>query len=126
MALPPLVLVVDDLADHREMYAEFLTFSGLRVAEAATGEAGLVLSIELRPAVIVMDLGLPVMDGWETMRRLRADPRSRRIPVVVLSGHDSTEDRARAAEAGCDAYLVKPCLPDDLLRTVRALLERAR
>jgi CheY-like chemotaxis protein len=126
MALPPLVLLVDDLADHREMYAEFLSFSGLRVAEAGSGETALVQAERLRPEVIVMDLGLPRMDGSETVRRLRSDPRTRSIPVIVLSGRDSREDRDRAADAGCDLYLVKPCLPDDLVRHVRELLGRTR
>lgn len=126
MALPPLVLLVDDFADNRMMYAEILSFAGLRVAEATSGEEGLAGARELLPAAIVMDLSLPRMDGWETTRRLRADPRTRHIPVIALSGLDGGDDLRRAREAGCSAHLVKPCLPDDLVRKVLSVIDRPR
>ena len=83
----PLVLVVDDYAAAREMYAEYLEFSGFRVAEAKNGAEALDKAFALTPDVILMDLSLPVMDGWEATRRLKADERTRGIPVVALTGH---------------------------------------
>ena len=83
----PLVLVVDDYQDAREMYAEYLSFSGFRVAEAGTGVEALEKAFELQPDVILMDLSLPGMDGWAATRRLKTDDLTRHIPVVALTGH---------------------------------------
>ena len=83
----PLVLVVDDFEDNRAMYVEYLQFQGLRVAEAVNGEEAVERAIALLPAVIIMDLSLPVMDGWEATRRIKGDPRTKHIKVVALTGH---------------------------------------
>jgi CheY-like chemotaxis protein len=119
---PPLVLVVDDFEDNRAMYAEFLGFSGYRVVQAANGKEALEFARELRPDAIVMDLSLPVMDGWEATRRLKADESTRGIPIVALTGHTLPGPSAEAKEAGCDAVLVKPCLPDRLVSKLEELL----
>lgn len=121
----PLILIVDDFEDNRRIYVQFLTFSGFRVAEAENGKEALDLAFTLRPDLIVMDLSLPVMDGWEATRRLKSDDRTRDIPVVALTGHALTGHSKGAKEAGCDAYVPKPCLPEDLLEAIRPLLERA-
>ena len=119
----PLVLVVDDYQDAREMYAEYLEFSGFRTAEARNGAEALEKAFALTPDVILMDLSLPVMDGWEATRRLRADERTRDIPIVALTGHALSGHAAGAKDAGCDAYVTKPCLPDALVQEVKRILE---
>jgi CheY-like chemotaxis protein len=119
----PMVLVVDDYEDAREMYAEYLQYSGFRVAEARTGVEALEKAFELLPAVILMDLSLPVMDGWEATRRLKADARTKAIPVVALTGHALAGHSEGAKKAGCDAFVTKPCLPDQLVLEVRKVLE---
>lgn len=120
----PLVLVVDDFADNREMYAEFLSFSGFRVIEASNGREAVDQAIAKLPDVIVMDLSLPVMDGWEATRVLKGDARTGKIPVVALTGHALSSHSRGAQEAGCDAFLAKPCMPDQLVAELRRLLAR--
>ena len=119
----PLVLIVDDVQDNRTIYVLFLKFSGFRVAEAENGEEALEKATSLLPDVIVMDLSLPVMDGWEATRRLRRDPRTRKIPVIVLTGHALPEHAQAAPDAGCDVVITKPCLPDQLMDAIRRILE---
>jgi two-component system, cell cycle response regulator DivK len=120
----PLVLVVDDYQDAREMYAEYLAYSGFRVAEASNGLEALEKAFELRPDVILMDLSLPGMDGWAATRRLKTDERTRQIPVVALTGHALAGASESARQAGCDAFVTKPCLPDELVVQVRRMLDR--
>ena len=119
----PLVLIVDDVQDNRTIYVLFLKFSGFRVAEAENGKEALDTATTLLPDVIVMDLSLPVMDGWEATRRLKRDPRTEKIPVIVLTGHALPEHAQAAREAGCDVVITKPCLPDQLLETIRRILD---
>ncbi len=119
----PLVLLVDDYEDAREMYAEYLEFSGFRTAEARNGAEALEKAFALTPDVILMDLSLPVMDGWEATRRLRADERTRAIPIVALTGHALTGHPGGEKEVGCDAYVTKPCLPDALVQEVKRILD---
>ncbi|HEY7141998.1 MAG TPA: response regulator [Methylomirabilota bacterium] len=119
----PLVLIVDDVQDNRTVYVLFLRFSGFRVAEAENGLEALRQAETLMPDVIVMDLSLPVMDGWEATRRLKKDPRTRKIPVVVLTGHALPEHARAAREAGCDLVITKPCLPDQLMEAIRRILD---
>ncbi|HSE93586.1 MAG TPA: response regulator [Methylomirabilota bacterium] len=122
MATGPLVLIVDDFQDNREMYAMFLEHSGYRVAEAATGFEALERAVELLPDVVVMDLSLPGLDGWEATRRLKADPRTKHIPVLALTSHALEGFSEGAKAAGCDTFVTKPCLPDQLVAEIRALL----
>jgi CheY-like chemotaxis protein len=122
----PLILVVDDFQDNREMYADFFAFSGYRVAQAADGVEALERAYALTPDLIVMDLSLPGLDGWEATRRLKGDPRTRHIPVIAVTGHALAGHSQRAAEAGCDAFVTKPCLPEELVARVRTLLEATR
>lgn len=118
----PLVLVVEDYPDAREMYAEYLRFSGFRVAEARNGEEALEKSFTLLPDVVLMDLALPLMDGWEATRRLKSDDRTAHIIVVALTGHALAGHAEGARRAGCDAFVTKPCLPDELVDEIRRLL----
>ncbi len=122
----PLVLVVDDYGDAREMYCEYLVYSGFRTAEARTGLEAIERARELLPDLILMDLSLPQMDGWEATRRLKADERTRHIPVVALTGHALAGFDAGAKKAGCDGFITKPCLPDALVAEVRRMLEQTR
>ena len=119
----PLILVVDDYQDAREMYAEYLQFSGFRVAEARNGNEAVTQAFELKPDLILMDLSLPGMDGWEATRVLKSDERTRHIPVVALTGHALAGASEGAKKAGCDSFVTKPCLPDDLVVEVRRMLE---
>ena len=117
-----LILVVDDYQDAREMYSEYLQFSGFRVAEARNGNEAVAQALSLRPDLILMDLSLPGMDGWEATRLLKADERTKHIPVVALTGHALAGASEGAKKAGCDSFVTKPCLPDDLVVEVRRLL----
>ncbi len=109
------MLVVDDFLDAREMYAEYFAFSGFRVVEASNGAEAVQKALELIPHVILMDLSMPGMDGWEATRRLKADRRTKHIPVIALTGHALTGYAESAKQAGCDAFVTKPCLPDTLV-----------
>ena len=122
----PLILVVDDYEDAREMYAEYLRFCGFRVAEARNGNEALEKAFALMPDLILMDLSLPGMDGWEATRQLKADERTRQIPVVALTGHALAGASEGAKRAGCDSFVTKPCLPDDLVVEVRRMLSLAK
>lgn len=120
----PLVLVVDDYEDSRQMSVEFLSFSGFRVAEAKDGLEAVAKAIELRPDVILMDYSLPGIDGWEATRRIRADAGSGSVRIVGLTGYGEAEELARAKEAGCDAFITKPCPPDKLVAEIQKLVKR--
>lgn len=120
--MPPLVLIVEDYQDAREMYAAYLQFSGYRVAEATNGLEAIEKASALLPDIILMDLALPRMDGWEATRRLKADARTAGIPIVALTGHALAGHADGAREAGCDAFVTKPCLPDDLVAEIRRML----
>ena len=118
----PLVLVVEDYQDAREMYAAYLQFSGYRVAEATNGVEAIEQAQELMPDIILMDLALPKMDGWEATRRLKNDDRTRNIPIVALTGHALAGHAEGARQAGCDSFVTKPCLPDALVAEIRRML----
>ncbi len=117
-----LILVVDDFEDNRAMYVQYLTFAGFRVEEAANGKEALEKASALLPDLIVMDLSLPVMDGWEATRRLKGDRRTRDIPVLALTGHALGRHSEVAREAGCDAFVTKPCLPEELVAEIDRML----
>ena len=117
------VLLVDDARDSREMYAFFLRAAGYAVHEAVDGADAVAIAVELRPDVVVMDLALPTVDGYTAIAGLAAHPDTARIPVVVLSARTFPEDELRARAAGAAAFLGKPCHPDLLASTVRAVSE---
>jgi two-component system cell cycle response regulator DivK len=114
-----LVLVVDDFEDNRAMYVEYLQFQGFAVVEAVNGEEAVSKTMDLLPSVIVMDLSLPVMDGWEATRRIKANARTKHIRVIALTGHAEPAHAKKALEAGCDDFVAKPCLPENLLAKIR-------
>jgi len=118
----PRVLLVDDYPDAREMYTEYLEFSGFDVVEAGNGMEALQRAIDSAPDIILMDLSLPVMDGWEATRRLKADESTKAIPVLAVTGHALTGVSNDAKNAGCDGFITKPCLPEDLVTEIRKVL----
>lgn len=118
----PLVLIVDDYAEGREICAQYLAFRGYRVATAEDGLDALDKTHQLRPDVILMDLSLPRLDGWEASRRLKTDERTRHIPIIALTAHALSSAREKAVAAGCDAVVTKPCPPRDLEAVVRRQL----
>jgi two-component system, cell cycle response regulator DivK len=119
------VLIVDDSPDARALYGEYLAFCGFDVVTAADGEEGVASAKATWPAVILMDLAMPKIDGWEAIRQLRADPMTAEIPIVALSAYAFGDEPERARQAGADLCLTKPCLPSQVGRVVRALLLRA-
>ena len=121
----PLVLIVEDQSDLRQLYAQELVLSGFDVIEAANGADALTHTSERFPDVILMDLSLPILDGWEATRRLKVDQRTAHIPVVALTAHDGSGELQRATRAGCDWFVPKPCQPHDLIEEVRRVLARA-
>jgi CheY-like chemotaxis protein len=112
------VLVVDDVDDVRDMYVEYLNYLGFDAQGASNGRDAVRKAISRRQALIVMDLAMPVLDGWEAIRILRADPRTRSIPIVVLTGQAQPEPLQRAIAVGATEVVVKPCLPAQLGRIV--------
>ena len=122
----PVVLLVDDYPDAREMYAEYLEFSGFDIVQAGNGVEAIERAIDSHPDVILMDLSLPVMDGWEATRRLKADERTNTIPVLAVTGHALSGVSNDAKKAGCDGFITKPCLPEDLVTEIRKVLGDTR
>ena len=121
----PLILIVEDQSELRQLYAYQLTISGFDVIEAEDGAAALADTATHAPDVVLMDLSLPIVDGWEATRRLKADQRTAHIPVVALTAHDGSGELERATDAGCDWFVPKPCPPDALVSGVRRVLARA-
>ena len=113
------VLIIDDVADIRDMYALYLESVGFRIESAADGREGLIKAHALRPDIIVLDLSLPQIDGWTLCQTLKRTPLTRGIPVIALSGFTDKKSRERAQAAGVDAFLSKPCLPEDLAQEIQ-------
>jgi two-component system cell cycle response regulator DivK len=116
------ILVVEDNEDNRCIVRDLLTATGYDVLEAETGEAGLTAAQADRPDLILMDVDLPGIDGYEVTRRMRALPALRAVPIVAVTSYALSGDDARALEAGCDAYVAKPYSPRALLATIRELV----
>jgi CheY-like chemotaxis protein len=120
--LTPLILVVEDFEDAREMYRDYLEFSGFRVETACDGREAIDKARALNPDLILMDLSLPGLDGWEATRLLKADPATRHLLIVALSAHALAAEGDRARAAGCDGFIAKPCLPPDLVAEITRYL----
>jgi CheY-like chemotaxis protein len=121
-----LVLIVDDYDEGREICAEYLSYHGYQVATAEDGEEALAKARQLRPALILLDLALPKVDGWEVARRLRADEDTSHLVILALTAHALDELGRRALAMGCDGLVTKPVIPRELERRVREALDRAR
>jgi two-component system, cell cycle response regulator DivK len=120
--LTPLILVVEDFEDAREMYREYLEYSGFRVETACDGREAIEKARALNPDLILMDLSLPGVDGWEATRLLKADPATRHLLIIALSAHALATEGDRARAAGCDGFIAKPCLPPDLVTEITRYL----
>ena len=118
----PLVLIVEDQNDLRQLYVQEFTLSGFDVIEAENGADAITHGTAWVPDVVLMDLSLPVIDGWEATRQLKSDTRTAHIPVVALTAHDGSGELQRATKAGCDWFVPKPCPPHALITEVRRVL----
>jgi CheY-like chemotaxis protein len=122
----PRVLIVEDNAENRDMLSRRLVRRGYAVAVAEDGHAGVAAARQTRPDLVLMDLSLPGLDGWEATRQLKADPETCAIPVIALTAHALAEDRARALEAGCDEFDIKPVELERLLGKMSSCLTTRR
>ena len=118
----PKILYVEDNEDNVYMLKRRLERAGFQVIVASDGEQGLAVARDQRPDLILMDLSLPVLDGWQATQRLKGSEETRTIPVIALSAHAMPGDREKALEAGCDEYDAKPVNLPSLLAKIRALL----
>ena len=121
---PKRVLLVEDNEDNRIIYATALRYAGYEVLEAVTGTEGLNLVRSALPDLVLMDISVPEMDGWEVTEILKADPTTKRIPIVAVTAHALPGDQERSLKAGCDGYLAKPITPAALLAEVDRRLGR--
>ena len=120
----PKLLLVEDNEENRDGLSRHLKRKGFDVQVAVDGQQGVEMARAIVPDLVVMDMSLPVLDGWEATRRLKADPATRHIPVIALTAHAMAGDREKALQAGCDEYDTKPVEFDRLLRKVQAVLGR--
>jgi CheY-like chemotaxis protein len=120
---PPLVLIAEDFEDARELYRDYLEFSGFAVEAASNGREAIEMAARLQPDIILMDASMPVLDGWQATRELKSRPETQHIPVIALTAHAFDDARQQAKMAGCDGFITKPCLPDDLVEKVRETLD---
>jgi len=119
----PNILLVEDYDDAREMYRDYLEFAGFQVDTARDGHEALDKARALMPDLILMDLSLPGLDGWEATRVLKTDPATSHLVIVALSAHALAAEGERARVAGCDGFIAKPCLPHDLVEQMAGYLK---
>jgi two-component system cell cycle response regulator DivK len=119
----PKILLVEDNEMNRDMLSRRLVRNGFEVVIAVDGQQGVAMATSESPDVILMDMSLPVMDGWEATRRVKADPATKSIPVIALTANALVEDRERAMAAGCDDFDTKPVELPRLLEKIRAHLK---
>ena len=116
------ILIVEDNEMNRDMLSRRLQRRGYEMVIATDGEAGVAAAAQQRPDLVLMDMSLPVIDGWEATRRIKADPATAGIPIIALTAHAMAGDREKALEAGCDDYDTKPIeLPGLLEKIVRLI-----
>ena len=119
------ILIVEDQEDLRAILRTLLTSTGFEVVEAADGEAGVSKAKSELPDLVLMDIQLPVMDGYEAIRRIKADATTARMPLIAVSSFAMKGDEEKARAAGCDAYVTKPYSPMKLLALVKTFLEKS-
>jgi two-component system, cell cycle response regulator DivK len=117
-----LILVVEDHEDNRRIVRDLFTSVGYRIVEARTGEEGLTLATAEQPDLILLDMDLPGIDGYETARRLRSYPGLQQVPIIAVTSYALSGDDTKAFAAGCDAYVAKPFSPRALLAQVQVLV----
>lgn len=116
------ILIVEDVEINLELLVQLLEDDYLLVS-AGDGGAGIELALIEKPDLIIMDMSLPIIDGWSAMREIRANPTTAKIPIIALTAHAMEADRQKAFEAGCNAYLTKPVDEGQLFRTIKELLQ---
>ena len=116
------ILVVEDQEDNRQIIRDMLTFTDYEITEAESGEEALEAVVKQRPDLILMDIQLPVMDGYEVTRRIKADPALRLIPIIAVTAYALGGEEQKARAAGCDGYVLKPYSPRQLLAKIRQYL----
>lgn len=116
------VLLVEDNEDNRIVYSTILQHFGYDVTEAYNGEEGIAKARAEKPDLILMDISIPVIDGWEATQVLKRDPETRNIPIIALTAHALASDREKAMEVGCDSYLAKPCEPKAVVSEVEKFI----
>lgn len=116
------VLLVEDNEDNRTIYRVMLEHSGFTVLEAGDGEEGIRQARQERPDAVLMDVGIPLIDGWEATRILKQDPETASIPIIALTAHALEQDREKALDVGCDGYLAKPIEPRAVVEEVRRVI----
>jgi CheY-like chemotaxis protein len=116
------VLLVEDNEDNRIVYSTILRHFGYQVTEALNGEEGIAKAKSEKPDLILMDISIPIIDGWEATQVLKHDPETRSIPIIALTAHALASDREKAMEVGCDGYLAKPCEPRAVVAEVQRFL----
>jgi two-component system, cell cycle response regulator DivK len=117
------VLVIEDLRDQAELLSDVCAEAGLNAMTAATGAQGCRRARDTRPAAILLDLVLPDVDGWDVCRQLKSDERTKHIPIVILTAREEPHGARRARQAGCAAYLKKPCVPSALVSVLKRVIE---
>jgi two-component system cell cycle response regulator DivK len=116
------ILVIEDTEDNRRILRDLLTNAGFELIEAADGERGVMMAAEHRPDLILMDIQLPIIDGYEATRRIKANPDTRHIPIIAVTSYALSGDEAKAIAAGCDGYIAKPFSPRKILDEIRGFL----
>jgi CheY-like chemotaxis protein len=119
---PPTVLIVEDNEDNRIVYSTMLRHFGFAVDEAENGAEGILKARSNLPDLILMDIAIPLVDGWEAVQRLKKDRTTAHIPIVALTAHAMPADRERAIQVGCAGYLAKPCEPRAVVEEVKRIL----
>ncbi len=117
------ILVVEDTPDNRQILRDLLTSAGYEVIEAINGAEGVAAAIEHLPDLILMDIQLPVLDGYEATRRIKAHAATAKVPIIAVTSYALSGDEGKAREAGCDGYVAKPFSPRQLLARVREFLQ---
>ncbi|HZH53049.1 MAG TPA: response regulator [Microvirga sp.] len=116
------ILIVEDTEDNRQIMRDLLANAGFEIVEAHDGEAAVTAAAAYRPDLIMMDIQLPVLDGYEAIRRIKADPSLNSIPIIAVTSYALSGDEEKARGAGCDGYIAKPFSPRQLLASVLELL----
>jgi len=118
------ILVVEDQVDNRQILRDLLASADYEITEAENGEEALAAVAKQRPDLILMDIQLPIMDGYEATRRIKANPAWKDIPIIVVTSYALSGDEAKARDAGCDAYVTKPYSPRLLLAKIREYMPK--
>jgi two-component system, cell cycle response regulator DivK len=120
---PKRILIVEDTEDNRQIMRDLLSNAGFDIIEAHDGQAAIAAASKHVPDLILMDIQLPVLNGYEAIRRIKADVGLRSIPIIAVTSYALSGDKESARAAGCDRYVAKPFSPRQLLATIRELLE---